>query len=51
VVEVAPAYDPAEATALAAANIAYDVIAMMAPHVKSRGRTGERQPRSRPSLE
>lgn len=31
VVEVAPAYDHAEVTALAAANIAYDVIAMMAP--------------------
>jgi len=31
VVEVAPAYDHAEVTALAAANVAYDVIAMMAP--------------------
>lgn len=34
VVEVAPAYDHAEVTALAAANIAYDVIAMMAPHAR-----------------
>ena len=31
VVEVAPAYDHAKVTALAPANLAYDVIAMMAP--------------------
>ena len=30
VVEVAPAYDHAEITALAAANLAYDVISLMA---------------------
>ena len=30
IVEVSPAYDPGEITALAAANLAYDVVSLMA---------------------
>jgi agmatinase len=44
VVEVIPAYDPAEQTAYLAANVAYELLSLMAVHAEGRSAAGDVSP-------